>query len=138
MGQKLDPKLLLVESHLDSAPPYLRLNPVSQMPQALSKEAMKRKMSWEREQLYESATEAWLKACEEASHSKAPLPSIGKVATQFPGVDRTTLWRRLKHSQDSKQSSAAKQGLLTPTESQCHDPLQPLYLPTSYLSPQHS
>ncbi|KAF8326112.1 uncharacterized protein EI90DRAFT_3128254 [Cantharellus anzutake] len=46
------------------------------------------------------------------------MPSIGKVATQFPGVDRTTLWCHLKHSQDSKPISAAKRGLLTPTESQ--------------------
>ncbi|KAF8330016.1 uncharacterized protein EI90DRAFT_2923076 [Cantharellus anzutake] len=46
------------------------------------------------------------------------MPSIGKVATQFPGVDRTTLWCHLKHSQDSKPISAAKRGLLTPMESQ--------------------
>jgi hypothetical protein len=47
---------------------------------ALSKDAVKRKLSRDREQSYQVALEAWDKACKEASLQKAGNPSIAKIA----------------------------------------------------------
>src|SRR5258708_31666364 len=68
------------------------------------------------ELLYEADTEAWNKARNPASLIDVLPPSFGKIAAQFPGVDRTTLWHCLTQGQDSKHTSASKHALLTPTE----------------------
>src|SRR5260221_5986522 len=102
--------------------PFSFSTSATQIPQmgchAISKDGKKQQQSKDCAKVYEAAKAAWEKACHDAMLNKAPIPMLSKIVAQFPGVNRTTLWRQTQCGKDSKCILAAKHAYLNPTESQ--------------------